>query len=135
MRRLTIVATAAAALILGGDIAHADDGDIPNVTYWLHSDRHPTNNDPGCESILFPGLSPYIRSICDSPVYADGGWIRYRALWSPEYVHSTCFGRLYDGGCPNWAKDDRDITAATNDQTFYIVKPDAIPDGEPGHLG
>lgn len=106
-----------------------------DVDKWLTSDRYPTNNDPGCESIPFYGLNPYIRSICDDPIQPDGSWLRYRVLWHPTYVHSTCFGVIYEGGCPNWAKDSRDIVQASRNTDLYVVTADTIPAGEPGHLG
>lgn len=108
--------------------AHAD------VTDWLTSDRYPRPGDPGCESIPFFGLNPYIRSICDDPIQPDGSWLRYRVVWHPAYVHSTCFGVLYEGGCPAWAKDSRDIIQASSNTDLYVVTADSVPPGEPGHL-
>jgi hypothetical protein len=126
---LALIVPLAAATVGLAAPAQAD------VEQRLTSDRYPTSNDPGCESIPFLGLNPYIRSICDDPIRPDGSWLRYRALWHPRYVHSTCFGVLYEGGCPSWAKDSRDVIEASRNIDIYVVAPDTIPPGEPGHLG
>lgn len=92
-------------------------------------------DEPGCERVPILGLNPQIRSICDGPIQPDGWWARARKFSSPEFVHSSCGGVYYQGGnCPPWL--DQDVIPADDGQVeTYIVTPDTIPPGEPGHLG
>lgn len=118
MKKISAVAVAVfAALMFGATPAEADP--LPSR----------------CERVPILGLNPQIRTICDRPIRADGSWERFRQFSHPQYTHSTCFGQLYQGGCPNWAKDARDINPAYEGPLEqYVVTPDTIPDGEPGHL-
>lgn len=99
----------------------------------------PANADePGCERVPILGLNPQIRSICDGPIQPDGWWARARKFSSPQFVHSTCgdYGYVTRTGyyCPPWAPLDT-IPADEGQVETYIVTPDTIPPGEPGHLG
>lgn len=87
---------------------------------------------PGCERVPIFGLSPKIRTLCDLPIRTDGSWERYRQFQAPQYVHSSCGGVYYSGGCPAWAHDV--IPAWKGEVEIYTVTPDTIPEGEPGHL-
>lgn len=89
----------------------------------------------GCERVPLFGLNPQVREICDTPIQPDGSWIRFRQFWHPQYVHSTCFGEFYQGGCANWAKDSRDVNPEYRGPVEqYVVTPGTVPEGEPGHL-
>lgn len=88
-----------------------------------------------CERVPILGLNPQIRTICDKQIRPDGSWERFRQFSHPQYTHSSCGGLYYQGGCPNWAKDSRDINPEYEGPLEqYIVTADTIPDGEPGHL-
>lgn len=110
--------TAAALLLLCTPPASADD----------------TITVSGCESIPIFGLSPSVRKICDSPIEADGSWLRARMFWQPQFQHSSCGGVYYPGGqCPPGASYDV-IPEYTGPWEVYRVTAETIPPGEPGHL-
>jgi hypothetical protein len=91
-------------------------------------------NPSGCESVPLLGLNPQIRSICDGPIQPDGWWARARKFSHPQFVHSSCDGVYYQSGnCPPWLYQDA-IPAEEGSIETYIVTPDTIPPGEPGHL-
>lgn len=115
-RMFAIGAVAAATVALFGPVAPA------------------AADEPGCERIPILGLNPQIREICDGPIQPGGWWARARKFSSPQYVHSSCGGVYYQGGCPPWL--DYDVIPANDGPTeTYIVTADTIPPGEPGHLG
>lgn len=111
-----MAAIASAALLLGAAPASADPG-IP----------------PGCERVPIFGLDPHIRAICDTPIYNDGSWERFRELRYLESTRSSCGGRYYQGGCPSWM--EKDVVPGRVIKDSYVVTWDTIPPGEPGHLG
>lgn len=87
---------------------------------------------PGCARVPLLGLNPKILEVCDGAILPDGSWERARRYWHPQYVHSSCGGVYYYGGCPQWAHDV--IPAERSEIETYTVAPDAIPPGEPGHI-
>lgn len=93
---------------------------------------------PGCERVPIFGLNPQVRSICDGPIQSDGSWARARKFSHPVFVHSTCGDYAYHTSagffCPWWAPRDT-VPAYEGPTETYIVTPDTIPPGEPGHLG
>lgn len=92
---------------------------------------------PNCETHPwgFLGLTK-TRIICDGPIQPDGSWMRERWIGVPAhyaYPSSSCsYGEwssnctYYPGG-PVSAKSDSDET--------YPVRPDTVLPDEPGHLG
>lgn len=117
MLRIVTVAAAAAALLLGAAPASAEPLD-----------------DPSCERVPILGLDPHIRIICDSEIHPDGHWIRGRKLRWLDSTRSSCGGQYYQGGqCPPWMSND--VVPGREVVETYIVTPDTIPPGEPGHLG
>ncbi|MDM3950383.1 CDGP domain-containing protein [Mycobacteroides abscessus] len=93
---------------------------------------------PGCEQVPIFGLNPQVRKICDGPIQQGPNgpwWSRSRQFWSPQYRRSSCGGTNYQGGCSRDRQDERDVTPASEgDIERYIVTPETIPPGEPGHL-
>lgn len=93
---------------------------------------------PGCERVPIFGINPQVREICDEPIQPDGSWMRWRWFSHPEFVHSTCgdYGQFVGGSyyCPPWAPHDT-IPAYEGPIETYVVTPDTIPPGEPGHIG
>lgn len=87
---------------------------------------------PGCARVPLLGLNPQILEMCDGPINPDGSWERARRYWHPQYVHSSCGGVYYYGGCPQWAHDV--IPAERSGIETYTVTADTIPPGEPGHI-
>lgn len=118
MRQIAVIAAvAAAAMMFSAAPASADDG-IP----------------PSCEEVPIFGLNPHIRTICDTKIYDNGSWDRVRILRYLESTRSSCGGRYYQGGnCPPWLQ--RDVVPEQLIKDVYVVTPDTIPPGEPGHLG
>lgn len=89
---------------------------------------------PGCERAPILGLRPFIRTICDDPIEADGSWMRARLSVYLDSTRSSCGGRYYpEGGCPPWLS--RDVVPGGTLEDYYRVTWDTIPPGEPGHLG
>lgn len=88
---------------------------------------------PNCEQAPIYGLAPYLRTICDQPIEADGSWMRGRLSHYLQSTKSTCNGIAYQGGCPLWMQ--RDVVPERYTEDNYRVTPDTIPPGEPGHLG
>lgn len=76
----------------------------------------PANADrQNCLSMPVLGLDPpQARTICDTAIEADGSWMRIREFW---YIQGT------------------DEQGPVIDSDIYTVTPDAIPAGEPAHLG
>lgn len=98
-----------------------------------HADPPP----PGCQRDPILGLNPQVREVCDQAIQPDGSWTRWRQFSHPEFVHSTCggYGQFIGGSyyCPPWAPYDA-IPAEQGPVETYIVTPDTIPAGEPGHI-
>lgn len=68
-----------------------------------------------CQSAPVLGLNPpQVRTICDTAIAADGSWMRIREFW---YLQGP------------------DKQGPVIDSDVYTVTPDAIPAGEPEHLG
>lgn len=85
-----------------------------------------------CERVPIFGLNPYIRTICDQPIEADGSWMRARLSHYIGGQLSSCGGRYYQGGCPPWMQNDVEPERYIEDN--YRVTWETIPPGEPGHL-
>lgn len=78
------------------------------------------------------GLRAATRSICDSPVRADGSWIRGRSFYAPSFVasgSSICYGYGY---CTFTMPH---VVAEMDVRDTYIVTPDTVLPDEPPHLG
>lgn len=106
----------AALAVLGAAPASADPEPLPSY----------------CEQVPVFGLNPYIRTICDQPIEADGSWMRARLSHYLQSTRSSCNGIYYQGGCPYWMQHDVVPERVVEDR--YRVTPDTIPPGEPGHL-
>ena len=93
---------------------------------------------PGCTRKLVLGLTPGVTQYCDTPIQADGSWIRFRSFSHQEFVRSTCgeYGVMTRTGyyCPPWAPKDT-VPAYQSPVDQYVVTNDTIPPGEPGHIG
>ena len=101
---------------------------------------------PGCEQVPIFGLSPHMRSICDTKIYEDGSWDRVRIRRYIGGWEGTCGGTDYritvrsdyldSHNCPpGMQRDSRDFTPDRVVQDEYRVTWDTIPPGEPRHLG
>lgn len=92
---------------------------------------------PGCQRDPIFGLNPQVREVCDLAIQPDGSWTRFRQFSHPEFVHSTCgdYGYMTRTGyvCPSWAPHDT-IPAELGPVETYVVTPDTVPPGEPGHI-
>lgn len=89
---------------------------------------------PGCDTLPTGSLIDQFgyRPICDYPVNADGSWTRKRTLWGESNRVCT---RINTGlGSPRHCRDE-DGPIHIYHQEEYVVQPDAVPPGEPGHLG
>ena len=90
---------------------------------------------PGCvnQPWLYGGLFGRwtTRTICDSPVRADGSWTRYREFYAREsYVPVRCSWSSYGGSCYGgyWLPEfDTGVDE-------YPVTPDTVLPDEPGHI-
>lgn len=116
LRRLLMSVTMGAALAAGTAIAVAD-------------------TPPNCEQKLWwrgEAMRFVTRTICDSPINADGGWMRRRNFYgAPYYVPVTCSYSSYSGYCTGgyWRPEyDTGIEE-------YPVNPSNVLPDEPGHLG
>ncbi|AKF15254.1 hypothetical protein SEA_SHEDLOCKHOLMES_77 [Mycobacterium phage ShedlockHolmes] len=93
--------------------------------------------DPGhpeCQTVPWGFLGSQKRSLCDSPVRADGSWDRERLVWVPAHnvpLRTTCSGS-YSITCTTTGGYFVD-TAIVTDET-YPVTPDTVLPDEPGHL-
>ena len=97
-----------------------------------HADPPP----PGCQRDPIFGLNPQIREVCDLAIQPDGSWTRLRQFSHPTFVHSNCSdGQYYGttGYCPPWLTHYT-IPAEQGPVETYVVTPDTIPAGEPGHI-
>lgn len=90
---------------------------------------------PGCVTDPWGFLGSQRRTICDQPMLANGGWKRGRVIWTPAHqVPLNCFtsGSRYssftncDGGYF--------VAEQRGDIDVYLVMPDTVPPGEPGHI-
>ena len=98
---------------------------------------NPVPGHPNCvtDPWGFLGLTQK-RIICDGPIQGDGSWMRRRWQGTPaHYVSpsSSCSYGSYSSYCSysqgGWVDDD------IKDDETYVVTPDTIVPGEPGHLG
>ena len=71
------------------------------------------------------------RTICDGPIEADGSWQRKNYLWG-ESNRVCTRGTLGNRRCMDMPGG---VHIYTDPDASYRVTPDAIPFGEPGHLG
>lgn len=104
-------------------------------TVCLAAPAHADPPPPGCERVPILGLNPYVRTICDGPIRPDGSWMRARDMYHRSYVASSCDGSyLYGIGvnCP--LGTSHDVWPEWRNSDAYVVTPDTIPPGEPGHL-
>ena len=72
------------------------------------------------------------RTLCDSPVRADGSWLRRRNFYAPAYdVPVSCSWGRYGGGCSGGYRRAEFDTGVEE----YVVTPETVLADEPGHLG
>lgn len=93
---------------------------------------------PGCERVPIFGLDPKIREICDLSIQPDGSWTRWRWYSAPRYVRTPCVAGFpadsqLENGCP-LGTHHAYSPAWESPVEKYVVTPDTIPPGEPGHL-
>jgi hypothetical protein len=74
----------------------------------------------------FYGLRRVDRTICDGPIQPDGSWERGRSFNAPADYNVWYTPSFGFEGAPIPELDKREI---------YQVFPNAIPFGEPSHLG
>lgn len=87
---------------------------------------------PNCDTVGTGSLIDQrgYRTICDGPVSpTDGGWNRRAILWG-ESNRVCTQGTLGNRRCMDLPGG---MHVYRTDE--YVVMPDAIPPGEPGHLG
>jgi hypothetical protein len=90
---------------------------------------------PGCERVPIFGLNPQVRKICDDPIQPDGSWVRARQFSFPSVRETKCAGNYYSiSVCPPSLIYRVDVPKWEGPIDTYIVTPDTIPAGEPGHL-
>jgi hypothetical protein len=90
---------------------------------------------PGCERAPIFGLNAQVRKICDEPVRPDGSWERVRQFSYPSVIQTKCALDYYSISlCPSWLIYRVDVPEQLSPVETYIVTPDTIPPGEPGHL-
>lgn len=87
---------------------------------------------PNCDTVPTGSLIDQrgFRTVCDGPASpTDGGWNRRAILWG-ESNRFCSRGTLGNRRC-------MDMLGGMHvyNTTEYVVFPDAIPPGEPGHLG
>lgn len=81
----------------------------------------------GCQTVPWGFLGSQRRTLCDTPVRADGSWLRERTIWWPErWVPVSCGRYSCSGGYWQDAGGNRET---------YPVTPDTVLPDEPGHLG
>ena len=91
---------------------------------------------PGCERVPIFGLNPQVRKICDEPIRPDGSWERVRQFSFPSVRETKCAADYYSiSVCPELLIYRVDVPAWEGPVEAYIVTPDTVPPGEPGHLG
>lgn len=92
--------------------------------------------DPAsCETISWGFLGSQRRTVCDSPINADGNWNRHRVFWIPAHhvpLTTSCYGGRYWTQCQTYGGYDVP-TRIVGDET-YLVTPDTVLPDEPGHL-
>ncbi len=86
---------------------------------------------PNCDTIPTGSLIDQrgFRTVCDSEASPDGSWRRRAILWG-ESNRVCTRGTLGNRRCM-----DVGDSFHVYSKTEYEVFPDAIPPGEPGHLG
>lgn len=120
LRRL-ILATAAGIVLSGSGIGYAAQAQaLP----------------PNCEDIPWGIFGSQRRQICDTPIRPDGSWTRFRTIGVPAHIarpSSSCYGGLYYSNCTY--DPGGFVPQVTIEDTSYVVFPDNVVFGEPGHLG
>lgn len=115
LRALRFAAAAASILVLlGTALGYATDAKAAPA--------------PGvvCQTAPWGFLGSQRRTLCDTPVFTDGSWLRERTIWWPQrWVPLSC-GRY---SC--WGGYWQD--AGGNRET-YPVTPETVLADEPGHL-
>ncbi len=90
---------------------------------------------PRCVSEFWMvGLRGGQRALCDSPIRADGSWIRGRAFSAPAYT-APAWGSCVGGLTFCYSYPAHDVAALVTPTETYTVTPDTVPAGEPGHIG
>lgn len=81
----------------------------------------------GCQTVLWGFLGSQRRTLCDTPVVADGSWMRERTIWWPRrWIPLSCSRYSCWGGY--WQEE------GGNRETYPVTPTTVLPD-EPGHLG
>lgn len=103
-------------------------------TAWA-TDAHAMPGVSGCQLDsglwLFHGTR---RSLCDTPVRADGSWSRAREFWTPAHyvpVSTYCSGSYFISCTTSGGYE---VDRASNGIETYVVTPDTVLPDEPGHL-
>lgn len=91
--------------------------------------------EPNCERVPFLGLSPRLRTICDTPLAQDGSWWRYRLWWHTSPAGSECGVNTTKWVCDQLPTQFHIRNPLVESDATYRVTADTIPEGEPGHLG
>lgn len=80
----------------------------------------------GCQTVLWGFLGSQRRTLCDTPVAADGSWMRERTIWWPRrWVPLSCGRYSCWGGY--WQEE------GGNRETYPVTPSTVLPD-EPAHL-
>ncbi|MGX9669950.1 CDGP domain-containing protein [Mycobacterium sp. HM-7] len=79
-----------------------------------------------CQTVPWGVLFSQRRTLCDTPVHADGSWIRERTIWWPKRWVPVCGYYSCWGGY--WQPEG-------GNRETYPVTPDTVLHDEPGHLG
>lgn len=98
----------------------------------------PANADPpppGCQRDPIFGLNAKVREVCDEPIQPDGSWTRWRQLSFPSVIQTKCAGDYYSiAVCPPSLIYRVDVPEWLGPVDTYVVTPDTVPEGEPGHI-
>ena len=88
--------------------------------------------DPvNCQTDLWGFFASQRRTICDTPIRADGSWTRDRVVWTPAHqVPFTCSYGDYYSSCSGGYFVEQSI----DDTDEYPVTLDTVLPDEPGHL-
>lgn len=89
-----------------------------------------------CISQPWGFLGSQTRQICDTPIRADGSWMRHRIIGVPAHYEnpsSSCYSGSYSSHCTYYPGGY--VAEYDADDEVYVVTPDSVLPDEPGHLG
>jgi hypothetical protein len=120
-----LLATAITATAVGlAATSHADFGGLSHA-------------GAACKTEPWGFLGSQRRTLCDSPIGADGSWSRERTIWQPAsqtpYNCTYSTDRSFSGS--STCSGGHFVPERLISNETYPVRPETVLHDEPGHLG